>query len=126
LKQRIFGFDGLGVVGRIYRNPTYTGGTPAGFWNMLTSKATVQPECQIFTAPAVTVRGTEIATPIYAFGPASQQGRGSVPAAYASNRIFDELNTTYLLVLETLDDQLQYVSSRLELYEGGLDLPLRA
>jgi hypothetical protein len=126
LKQRIFGFDGLGVVGRIYRNPTYTGGTPAGFWNMLTSKALVQPECQLFVQPTVTARGTEIATAVYAFGPASQQGRGSVPAAYASNRIFDEPNTTYLLVIETLDDQLQYVSSRLELYEGGLDLPLRA
>lgn len=125
LKQRVFGFDGIGVVGRIYRNPTYTGGTLAGFWNMLTSKALVQPETQIFTGPTVSNRGTEIAAPIYAFGPASQQGRGSVPVAYASNRIFDEPNTTYLFVIETLDDQAQFVASRLELYEGGLDLPIK-
>lgn len=127
LKQRVLGFDGVGVVGRIYRDPTYTGGTPAGFWNMRTSKALVQPECQIFTGPNVTIRGTEIAAPIYAFGPANQAAKGSVPIAYASNRIFDEPNTTYLFVIETLDTaQAQYVSSRLELYEGGLDLPLGA
>lgn len=125
LKQRIFGFDGIGVVGRIYRGPTYTGGTLAGFWNMLVSKALVQPECQIFTGATVSNRGTEIAAPIYAFGPSSQQGRGSVPVAYASNRIFDEPNTTYLLVIETLDPATQFISSRIELYEGGLDLPLR-
>lgn len=124
LKQRVFGFDGVGVVGRIYKNPTYTGGTQAGFWNMLTSKALVQPECSIFTNPTVSNRGTEIAAPIYAFGPASAQGKGSTPIAYASNRIFDEPNTTYLFVIETLDSQAQFVSSRLELYEGGLDWPL--
>lgn len=125
LKQRVFGFDGIGVVGRIYRGPIYTGGTQAGFWNMLTSKALVQPECQLFTAPTVSNRGTEIAAPVYAFGPSSSQGKGSVPIAYASNRIFDEPNTTYLFVIETLDSQPQFISSRLELYEGGLDLPIR-
>lgn len=124
LKQRVLGFDGLGLVGRIYRNPTYTGGTLGGWYNMRTSSALDQPEVQIFTGPTVTDRGTEIAAPINAFGPASQQSRGSTPSAYASNRIFDEPNTTYLLVIETLDSQAQYVSSRLELYEGDLDLPL--
>lgn len=124
LKQRVLGFDGIGVVGRIYRNPTYTGGTLAGFWNMLASQALVQPECQLFTGPTVSNRGTEIAAPIYAFGPSSQQGRGSVPVPYASNRIFDEPNTTYLFVIETLDSAAQFVSSRLELYEGPLDWPL--
>lgn len=123
LKQRIVGFDGLGAVGRIYRGPTYTGGTPGGFWNMMTSKALVQPEVQLIVNPSVTDRGVEIAAPIYAFGPSSQQSRGSIPSAYASNRIFDEPNTEYLLVIESLDPQSQYVSSRLELYEGGLDLP---
>jgi len=124
LKQRVFGFDGIGVVGRIYKNPTYTGGTQAGLWNMLTSQALTQPECQIFTGPTVSSRGTEIAAPIYAFGPSSQQARGAVPTAYASNRIFDEPNTTYLFVIETLDAAAQYISSRLELYEGPLDWPL--
>lgn len=123
LKQRVIGFDGIGAIGRIYRNPTYSGGSVGGWWNMLTSKALVQPETQLITGVTVTDRGTEIAAPIYAFGPASQQSRGSTPHAYASNRIFDEPNTTYLLVIETLDSQAQYISSRLELYEGGLDLP---
>lgn len=124
LKQRVFGFDGVGVVGRIYRNPTYTGGTQVGFWNMRTSKALVQPECKIFTGPTVTARGVEIAAPIYAFGSTGSQGKGSVASGYASNRIFDEPNTTYLFVIETLDTQSQFISARLELYEGGLDLPI--
>lgn len=77
----------------------------------------------LYAATGITA-GTrvEIAAPIYAFGPSSQQSRGSIPSAYASNRIFDEPNTEYLLVIESLDPQSQYVSSRLELYEGGLDL----
>lgn len=123
LKQRVLGFDGAGVVGRIYKNPTYTGGTAGGWYNMLTSQALVQPEVQLVTGATVTDRGTEIAAPIYAFGPASQQGRGSIPTPYASNRIFDEPNTTYLFVIETLDEQLQFISSRLELFEGDLDVP---
>ena len=125
LKQRVFGFDGVGVVGRIYRGPTYTGGTATQVRNMLTSKALVQPQLAIFSNPTVSSRGVEIAAPIYAFGSASAQGKGAVPLAYASNRIFDELNTTYLLVIETLDPQPQYVASRLEFYEGDLDLPIR-
>jgi hypothetical protein len=123
LKQRILGFDGLGVVGRIYKGPTYTGGTLAAFWNMRTSMALTQPEVQILTGANVTARGLEIAAPIYAFGPTSQQAKGSVPLAYASNRIFDEPNTEYLLVIETLDPQAQFISSRLELFEGELDVP---
>ena len=123
LKQRVLGFDGLGVVGRIYKAPVFTGGTVSPWWNMRTSMALVQPETQIITGATVTSRGTEIAAPIYAFGPASNQSRGSIPSAYASNRIFDEPNTFYLLAIETLDSQAQYVSSRLEIYEGGLDLP---
>lgn len=124
LKQRVLGFDGLGLIGRIYRNPTYTGGTIVPWFNMRTSLASVQPEVQVLTGATVTVRGTEIAAPIYAFGPASQQSRGSTPTPYASNRIFDEPNTEYLLAIETLDTQAQYISSRLEIFEGALDLPL--
>lgn len=123
LKQRVIGFDGVGVVGRIYKSPAYTGGTVGTWWNMRTSMANVQPEVQIITGATVTDRGTEIAAPIYAFGSVSQQGRGSTPIPYASNRIFDEPNTDFLLAIETLDAQAQFISSRLEIYEGGLDLP---
>lgn len=123
LKQRVLGFDGLGLVGRIYRNPVYSGGTTGNWWSMRTSMALVQPEAQIITGATVTNRGTEIAAPIYAFGPASQQSKGSTPTPYASNRIFDEPNTDYLLAIETLDSQSQYISSRLEIFEGTLDFP---
>lgn len=58
LKQRVIGFDGLGAVGRIYRGPTYTGGTPGGFWNMMVSKALVQPEVQLIVNPSVTDRAS--------------------------------------------------------------------
>jgi hypothetical protein len=126
LKERIIGFDGVGAVGRIYRGPTYTGGTAAQFSNMKTSKALEQPAAQLISGATVTDRGVEIAAAIFPFGSASAQGRGDPPSAYASNRIFDEPNTTYLFVIETLDSQTQFISSRLELYEGPLDLPLLA
>ena len=124
LKSRIFGYDGLGIVGRIFKTPTYTGGTADPLFNMNPRYLGTQPEVQILTGFTLTNNGTKCGADIYAVGPSTNQSRGTTPREFGSNRVLDEPNTSYLLVIESLDTASQLVTARIELYEGGLDLPL--
>lgn len=123
LKSRVLGHTGIGVVGRIYKNPTYTGGTMDPFYNMLSSMSGAAPEAQLLVGITLTDTGTEIGAPIFSIGPDSQQGKGHTPSEFGSNRILDELNTAYLLEIASIDPQSQQVTARIEIYEGGLDTP---
>lgn len=123
LKARVFGYTGTGVIARIYKAPAYTGGSTNGntIYNMntITGKAATL-ETQILTGFALTNNGTECGAPIYAIGPATNQGKGALQAALGANRILQP-NTSYLLTFESLEAN-QSVTARLEFYEGGLDL----
>jgi hypothetical protein len=124
LKSRVLGYTGAGVVGRIYKNPVYTGGAADPWYNMNGRFAGTQPEAQLLVGFTLTSVGTKAGADLFAIGPASQQGKGALPQPLGSNRIFDEPNTAYLLEIASLDQQPQQVASRLEIYEGALDLPL--
>lgn len=121
LKRREFAFSGLGVTGRIYRDPVgATGGVPVDIFNMRDGFGT--SEATITTGVTVTSPGIAIGAPIYAIGPGSTVAKGSTIYGYATNRILNP-NTTYLLEIES-SDAAQNVSSRVEFYEGNLDLPI--
>lgn len=123
LKARTFGYTGKGVTARIYKNPTYTGGTTNGntIYNMNTIDGKASPlETQILTGFTLTGNGVECGAPIYAIGPTANQAKGSLLIQYASNRILQP-NTSYLLTFESLEAG-QDISARLEFYEGVLDL----
>lgn len=122
LKSRVLGYDGLGVVGRIYKNPTFTGGTVDPLYNMNASLSNTSPETQLLSNVTVANVGVQIGASIYGIGPSSQQSRGSTPQGLGSNRILNEPNTDYLLEIESRDSQSQTVMARIELYEGLLDL----
>jgi len=127
LKARSLGFTGLGVIGRIYEGPTYTPGVapPDPWYNMNTSKLGQQPEAQLLVGFTLITPGVKCGADIYAAGPASQQSRGSVALDYARNRILPKPNTAYLLEIASLDPASQQVAARIEMYEGGLDLPIQ-
>lgn len=124
LKARSFGYTGLGVVGRIYEAPAYTGGDTDPWFNMNTDYIADQPEAQLLVGFTLTDNGTQCGADIHAIGPTSQQSRGSVVHEYARNRILPKPNTAYLLEIASLDPASQQVAARLEMYEGPLDLPL--
>lgn len=124
LKARTLGYTGLGVVGRIYEGPAYTGGTIDPWFNMNTAYLAGQPEAQLIVGFALAGNGTKCGADIIAVGPTSQQSRGSIVHEYARNRILPKPNTAYLLEIASLDHASQQVSARLEIYEGDLDWPL--
>ena len=124
LKSRVFGYDGLGLVGRIYKAPVYSGGVPDPWFNMNPRYVGAQPLAKLLTGFTLTNKGTKCGADIVGIGPASQQSRGSTPHEFGSNRILDEPNTAYLLEIESRDPASQTAWARLEIYEGPLDLPL--
>ncbi len=122
LKARVFGYTGLGVIGRIYKNPTYSGGTNDPWYNMRTG-ADGQPLTKLLTGFTLTNSGTKCGADIFAIGPESNQARGHSPSEFARNRIL-EPNTAYLLEIQSRDPAQQVVTARLEMYEGILDWPI--
>ena len=125
LKSRVLGYDELGVVGRIYKAPIYTGGTVDPWYNLNPRYSGTQPEAQLLVGFTITNKGTQCGADIVGIGPNSTQSRGSTPIEFGSNRILDEPNTAYLLEIESRHTGAQNVWARLEMYEGGLDLPLK-
>lgn len=125
LKSRVLGYDQLGVIGRIYKAPIYTGGTVDPWYNLNPRYNGTQPEAQLLVGFKLTSKGTKCGADIVGIGPSDSQSRGSTPIELGSNRILDEPNTAYLLEIESRHNSAQKVWARLEMYEGGLDLPLK-
>lgn len=121
LKSRVLGYTGVGLVGRIFKDPVYTGGTLDPWYNLNTGVAG-QPLSQLLVGFTLTSPGTQIGAEIHGIGPASNQSMGSTPHEFGSNRVL-EPNTAYLLEIESLDPLSQDVTARIEMYEGGLDFP---
>ncbi len=120
LKKREFAYRKAGIIARVYKNPSYTGGVENTMYNMNTSGGL--PLTKLLTGFTLTDNGVECGAPIYAIGPDTNQTTGASTTAYATNRIL-EPNTAYLLTFESLDSASQDVAARIEFYEGGLDLP---
>jgi len=124
LKSRVLGYDEVGVIGRIYKNPVYTGGANDTWFNMRPSLLASQPQAQLLVGFTLTSVGTKCGADIVGIGPNSTQSRGSTPIQFGSNRILDEPNTSYLLEIASRHTGAQNVWARLEIHEGGLDLPI--
>lgn len=125
MKSRVLGYDEVGVIGRIYKNPIYTGGTTDTWYNLNPRYNGTQPEAQLLVGFTLANKGTQCGADIVGIGPNSTQSRGSTPIQFGSNRILDEPNTAYLLEIESRHTTSQNIWARLEMYEGGLDLPLK-
>lgn len=124
LKSRVLGATGAGVIGRVYNitGADYTGGTPDAVYNMRPSLGVVL-QAQLLTGftlvtpvTSLTKRGADIFLRVNAQGHIG----GFTPDEFGSNRII-EPNEQILLEIESL--AIQYVTARVEFYEGPLDYP---
>lgn len=124
IKGRQVKFNGLSLVTRVYRAPTFTGGTVTPYFN-LNDRNPVTGTVVVRTGATVTAPGTEFGAPTFDLG-SSGVGNSSL-STYSVPGIERLLapNTTYLLRITNDSAAVQRVTSYLTWYEGGTDLPLR-
>lgn len=138
LKSRVLGATGAGVIGRIYElqpEDISSYGTKGVWYNMrfdLADPAVNQPEIEIYASDNIVFAGgavpSDFATDARKRGAdlivetnAQNQAKGYLPQGAGSNRI---LYPEKIIMLEILSLEAQNLSSRLEIFEGDLDLPL--
>lgn len=123
IKNRILRFNGLQLSTRIYRGPSYTGGSAADIYN-LNDINPVATTVQALTGATVTDPGTEFGAPTWDIGTADI-GNSQV-AIYTSPGVERVLrpNTTYLQRITNTSAASQLISTSLTWYEGEPDLPL--
>jgi len=121
LKSREFAHTGTTVIADIFENPVYTGGTNDPLYSACGIVETT-PNVELLTGFTLTDEGDKFAPTVYVLGPTSQQSRGAPNALYGSNYIL-AANTSYLLKFYSADPQIQDIAVRIEMYDGGLDVP---
>lgn len=123
IKNRLVKFNGTHLTTRVYRTPTYTGGTITPYFN-LNDRNPIAGTVVIRTGATVTSVGTEFGAPTYDIGSAGQ-GNSSL-STYSTLGIERLLapNTTYLQRITNDSGATQEVSSYLTWFEGSTDLPL--
>lgn len=122
IKSRIVKFNGTSITTRVYRAPTFTGGTITPYFN-LNDIAPVTGLSVIRTTPTVTVVGTEFGAPTFDIGSAGQ-GNSSL-STYSVTGIERVLrpNTVYLQRITNDSGAAQRVASYLTWFEGTPDFP---
>lgn len=125
IKSRIVKFNGTHLTTRVYRTPTFTGGTITPYFN-LNDRNPVTGSVVIRAGATVSAAGTEFGAPTFDIGSAGN-GNSSL-STYTTLGIERILapNTTYLQRITNDSAAIQEVSSYLSWYEGGTDLPIRA
>lgn len=123
IKSRIVKFNGTHLTTRVYRTPTFTGGTITPYFN-LNDRNPVAGTVVIRAGATVTAPGTEFGAPTFDIG-SSNNGNTSV-STYTTLGIERILapNTTYLQRITNDTAAIQEVSSYLSWFEGNTDLPL--
>lgn len=123
IKSRLVKFNGTSLLTRVYRAPTYTGGTPVAYFN-LNDRNPVAGGVSILGGANVTAPGTEFGAPTYDIG---SEGQGNSSLSTYSTFGVERLlrpNTTYLQRITNDSGAAQRVTGFLTWYEGGTDLPL--
>lgn len=133
LKARVLGATGIGVIGRIYEiqeSDVSFIGQPDKWYNMRFD-ITTQPDVLLYAGSAINFitpvnqlailenkRGADIIVRTNT----QNQAKGVITQPFSTNRILYQSKLA-LLELESLDAG-QFISARLEIYEGFLDLPV--
>lgn len=125
IKNRIVQFNGLSLLTRVFRSPTYTGGSVVPYYN-LDDISPVSGAVQIIAGATVTGTGTEFGAPTYSIG-STDVGNSSL-STFSTQGIERRLrpNTVYLQRITNDSAAAQRVTGYLTWYDGGSDLPLRA
>lgn len=124
IKGRIVKFNGVSLLTRVFRGPTYTGGTITPYFN-LNDRNPATGLAVLRTSATVIAPGTEFGAPTYDIG-STDVGNSSLSTyAVSGNERLLAANTTYLLRITNDSPSAQRVASYITWYEGGTDLPLR-
>jgi hypothetical protein len=123
IKNRIVQFNGVSLLTRVFRAPTYTGGSVVPYYN-LDDISPVAGAVQIIGGATVTGTGTEFGAPTYSIG-STDVGNSSL-STFSTQGIERRLrpNTTYLQRITNDSPEAQRVTGYLTWYDGGSDLPL--
>lgn len=122
IKARLVRFNGVSLVTRVYRAPTFTDGAVTPYFN-LNDKDPVAGGVTIRTGATVTAPGTEFGAPTFDMG--STGVGNSTLSTYTVPGIERVLrpNTTYMLRINNDSGAVQRVATYLTWYEGDLDFP---
>lgn len=123
IKSRIVKFNGASLVTRVYRAPTFTGGSIVPYFN-LNDRNPVAGSVVILSGASVSDPGIEFGAATFDIG---SEGLGSSSlSTYAVTGIERLLapNTTYLQRVTNDSAAIQRVSTYLTWFEGDTDLPL--
>lgn len=123
IKSRSVRFNGTSLATRVYKAPTFTGGTVTPYFN-LSDKNPVAGSVVIRNGATVTATGTEFGAPTFDIG---SDGLGSSSLSTFSTFGIERVlapNTTYLQRITNDSAAIQRVSSYLTWYEGQTDIPL--
>lgn len=123
IKIRNITFTGTGIIAKVYKAPTFSGGSAAAFFN-LRQDGGAQPSTVTLTS-GVTVSnvGTEVAAATYGIGgDGNGQTTISTQTAEGVERILDD-NEYYLLEIQNTDTVARRVATQVIWFEGEPDLP---
>lgn len=123
IKGRLIKFNGVLLSTRVYRDPVFTGGTPASIFNL----NDINPEDStvvILSGATVTDVGVEFGAPTFELGSSGiGNEQTSVYSLVGVERILRP-NTTYLQRTTNLDGTSQTIVGALTWYEGTPDFPV--
>lgn len=123
VKARQIVFNGAHLEARVFRGPTFTGGTLAAPFN-LSDINPVATTVTIRGGVTTTATGTEIGAPSFMIGSDIPGSSSAGTYAVIGSERNLRPNTAYLLRVTNTDVVAQRVSGYATWYEGGLDLPL--
>lgn len=122
IKSRIVKFNGVSLVTRVYRAPSYTGGSTVPYFN-LNDRDPVVGGVSILGGATVSAPGVEFGAPTFDIG-STDVGNSSL-STYSIIGIERVLrpNTTYLQRIANDSAAIQRVTGYLTWYEGDTDFP---
>ena len=123
IKSRIVQFSGTSLLSRVYRAPTFTGGSVVPYFN-LNSRNPVTGLVTVRSGATVTAPGTEFGAPTYDIGSEGQGNRSLATYAVQGNERLLAANTTYMLRITNDSPAVQRVTTYLSWFDGQTDLPL--
>lgn len=123
IKGRSLKFNGILLSTRVYRGPSYTGGTPATVYNL----NDINPEAstvQVISGATVTDAGTEFGAPTFELGSSGIGNEQTSVYSFVGIERILRPNTVYLQRTTNLDAGNQTIVGSLTWYEGTPDFPI--
>ena len=118
INSRVASYTGEGIIVQIKESPTYTGGAFLPTYNKSRINDSA-PQFVVMSGVDIADAGSDVFADEYLIGNDSNAGSGQTGVGLGYDRVLKP-NTTYLLRLQSLDNQPQSVFVFNSFYEGEL------